>query len=293
MLEQYERLVYFLEWRGELEAVPFPLYSLEHFLLFARHVKAYDFARLWCHGMRVLDIGCFIGYGALRLSPHVQEVVAIDIDDDAIAYAQAPNLPANLRFEHADITNLPFADSSFGAVVAFELIEHIEPSVVGKTIREVRRVLSEDGRFIASTPDRKQRLMPGQKQFNPDHHREYTAKGFTKVLHEGFADVEITGIRAKPWIEAIENDRVGRSPFRAYMRNPAVGFIKRLLPDGTASRIKSGISGLRDSSLKTDRRTEENEFERALSDFSMDDFHVEKYGNSKGPPLGLFAVAGK
>ncbi len=50
----------------------------------------------------------------------------------------------------ADATCLPFAGESFGRVIAIYLLEHLRK--LGKTMREVNRVLSPDGDFLVAVP---------------------------------------------------------------------------------------------------------------------------------------------
>jgi SAM-dependent methyltransferase len=58
----------------------------------------------------------------------------------------------NLAFREADCTALPFAESSFDAVVSFETIEHVAAQET--FLNEVRRVLRRDGLFILSCPNK-------------------------------------------------------------------------------------------------------------------------------------------
>lgn len=98
-------------------------------------------------GRRVLDLGC--RYGALTQAYVAgNEVVGVDVDRDALAEA------AQLGIETvwADVEEpLPFADESFDAVVAGELLEHLrDPAAL---VADAYRLLRGGGLFLGSVPN--------------------------------------------------------------------------------------------------------------------------------------------
>jgi demethylmenaquinone methyltransferase/2-methoxy-6-polyprenyl-1,4-benzoquinol methylase len=65
----------------------------------------------------VLDLATGTGDVALMLAPHVHEVVGADLSDAMLAVAREKQGDvANVRFEKADATALPFPDASFDLV---------------------------------------------------------------------------------------------------------------------------------------------------------------------------------
>lgn len=52
-----------------------------------------------------------------------------------------------VKFECADIQNLPYPDASFDVVIANMMLYHVPDIACG--LSEVRRVLRRDGRFFA------------------------------------------------------------------------------------------------------------------------------------------------
>src|SRR5919202_4219502 len=60
---------------------------------------------------RALDVGTGAGALALALAPHVREVVGVDLVPELLELARERAAGrANVRFEQADATRLPYAD---------------------------------------------------------------------------------------------------------------------------------------------------------------------------------------
>lgn len=99
-------------------------------------------------GMSLLDCGCGPGTITIDLARIVSpaEVVAIDIEPSQIALARtyaAKKGRSNVRFEVANLYELPFADESFDAIFLHGVLEHLKTPVIA--LREVVRVLKQDG----------------------------------------------------------------------------------------------------------------------------------------------------
>src|SRR5439155_807663 len=58
---------------------------------------------------------------------------------------------ARVRIVRADAESLPFRDESFDAVVATEVLEHLDEP--GRMLSEARRVLRPGGQFFMTTPN--------------------------------------------------------------------------------------------------------------------------------------------
>ncbi len=101
------------------------------------------------HGIcvqRSLEVGC--GYG--RLAPifaeFSKEHTAIDINPSAIATGRS--CYPWISFGQASVTALPFPDKHFGFVTSWTVLQHIRPSLVTKSLIELRRVLQDDGLLL-------------------------------------------------------------------------------------------------------------------------------------------------
>lgn len=120
-----------------------------------------DFARLRLRpGIRVLDIGCGNGRHAFEALRAGADVIATDVDADALADVQRMAAAmveegqvaqgGRLRTVPADARRLPFRDGHFDVVIAAEVLEHIEQDAVA--ISECCRVLRPGGVLAVTVP---------------------------------------------------------------------------------------------------------------------------------------------
>src|SRR5919106_4969098 len=148
-------------------------------------------------GRRVLDVGCGTGRLAIVLAErHAARVWGIDSSAEMLDVARSKQ-PA-LGWKLASAEALPFRDGWFERAVTALVVHHLDrPLAFG----EIRRVLTDDGRFVISTPNPEgfdahwlARLFPSfvanERARFPDAEtldRELRAAGFTKVVVEPFA----------------------------------------------------------------------------------------------------------
>ena len=94
------------------------------------------------HG-RTLDVGCGEGRLARDLAALGHDVVGIDVSPTMLAAAReaAPAMELHL----ADAADLPFADGSFGLVVAFMSFQDVDD--LDGAVRSAARVLAPGGRL--------------------------------------------------------------------------------------------------------------------------------------------------
>ena len=141
-------------------------------------------------GKRVLDLGCRSG----ALTRHFLEgntVVGLDIDAAALEKARALGIePVRANVEEP----LPFDDSSFDAVVAGELFEHLQfPEAL---VAEIRRVLRPGGVLVGSVPNAfrvqsRLRFLRGRPPEDDPTHLRMFSPDATRALLRDFDEVRI------------------------------------------------------------------------------------------------------
>jgi SAM-dependent methyltransferase len=153
-------------------------------------------------GDRVLDLGCGDGRFTAALARAGARPIGVEVAAEAVRRARARN--PELEFVALDgeptqdrgSPELPFAHSSFDVVWAGELIEHLrDPAAL---LVEIRRVLTETGRLLLSTPDHPVGLRlrlalsrPAfEAHFDPrsDHLRFFTAHSLRLMLEDAGFD---------------------------------------------------------------------------------------------------------
>jgi SAM-dependent methyltransferase len=96
----------------------------------------------------VLDLGCGPGHVARYLHDRGAMVTGIDLAPGMIA--EARRLNPHMKFLVADVRELPVPDSSAAAVVALYCLIHLPADQLVVAFTEIRRVLGEGGRVLAS-----------------------------------------------------------------------------------------------------------------------------------------------
>ncbi len=158
-----------------------------------RHLHRYVWAGEVVAGRRVLDLASGEGFGAAILARSASSVTGVDIDERSVEHSRLNYEVLELSFEVADARELSmFDDDAFEAVVAFEMIEHVENQ--SRVLDEIRRVLQPDGILIISTPDRDayHEVTPD----NPFHEHELDRGEFAELLRARFARAAMFGQRA-------------------------------------------------------------------------------------------------
>ncbi|QQS71010.1 class I SAM-dependent methyltransferase [Candidatus Saccharibacteria bacterium] len=120
-------------------------------LIYAEHVTRYIAAKQVVSGKTVLDIASGSGYGTQMLAETAKFVYGVDINKNAIGYAQEYFSGKNIEYRLGDGESIPLDDDSVDIVVTFETIEHIKN--YRKFLDEVRRILKPDGLLLISTPN--------------------------------------------------------------------------------------------------------------------------------------------
>jgi SAM-dependent methyltransferase len=156
--------------------------------LLNEHLARYAFAEALVRSKRVLDAGCGVPYGSLRLAKQAAAVFALDSAREPLAEARGEYASPKVHAVQGDCTRLPFVSGAMDAVVAFEVIEHLKdwPAL----LEEVRRVLAPAGVFLVSTPNR---LYYAESRDTPNefHVHEFDYEEFQAELRKVFPHTTI------------------------------------------------------------------------------------------------------
>jgi 2-polyprenyl-3-methyl-5-hydroxy-6-metoxy-1,4-benzoquinol methylase len=161
----------------------------------------------------VLEIGSGEGYGANVLASEFSRVAATDMSMQALSHVSS-TYSCVRDLCQSNATRLPFASDSFDAVVSYQVIEHVKHTM--DFLQEIHRVLRPGGKALLTTPNRRLRLLPFQKPWNPYHVREYSGRELHDLMSEVFYTPKIMGIAASQEITKIERKRVHQNPLLVY-----------------------------------------------------------------------------
>jgi 2-polyprenyl-3-methyl-5-hydroxy-6-metoxy-1,4-benzoquinol methylase len=175
--------VYFLRtgyWHSEERVCPdFPTEN------FFNHLKLYRFAAQFVSGKKVLDVGCGTGYGSSYLADFASSVIGIDLSRQALRFARARYRKPNVQYLRMNAESLNFPDGSFDFVISTENFEHLSNQEMN--LREMARVLAEDGTLLLGTPNRE--MFVGWN--NPYHTRELTYEELFAMTGKFFSECRI------------------------------------------------------------------------------------------------------
>lgn len=220
---------------------------------------------------KVLELGSGVGYGAKIISEKAKHVLGLDLEKEAVDFANSRYGGDSCEFRVFDGYTVSCGDGEYDAIVAIQVIEHVEDEA--RFIAEARRVLKPGGVFIATTPNKAFRLKPGQKPWNKHHLREYTAEELETLFRRVFSDVKILGVRGTDEIQEMELRRWSWSRGGALSGSA----VSRLLP----SNVKTAIKKI----LKKDAAPAPTELKPA-DQYSINDFYV----TDRGDGLDLLAI---
>lgn len=154
-----------------------------------RHINRYKWAMgLVKEGGTVLDAACGSGYGGHILLNRCQNVMGVDICEEAVSYAQVvakqKGLEDRLVYGVENVADLPFAKDTFDSVVSIETIEHLDDVEQGEAIEGFLRVMKPDGNLIITTP------IHNQEKKNEFHKQEFNEAEFDDFLKRHFREIK-------------------------------------------------------------------------------------------------------
>ena len=115
----------------------------------AAYEKMYELIRPIVKAKTVLELATGTGLIAKHIVNAAAHIEATDVSAEMIAEAKRDTHSAKLHFSVQDMFCLPYANQSFNVVIVSNAL-HIVPQPE-KALREIRRVLKDDGVLIAPT----------------------------------------------------------------------------------------------------------------------------------------------
>jgi len=135
---------------------------------------------------RIFDIASGSGFGSAFLRAQRCQVVAVDLDAEAVTKSLSATSTAQASGQH-----LPFRSETFDSIVSIETIEHLpDPEAF---LDELHRVLRPGGLVVLTTPNALYTRPVNGIPANPFHLREYTLEEFVALVARRFCNLESLG----------------------------------------------------------------------------------------------------
>jgi 2-polyprenyl-3-methyl-5-hydroxy-6-metoxy-1,4-benzoquinol methylase len=178
---------------------------------------------------KIVDVGCGSGVGSNVLSQEADMVWGIDKNQTSIRFAKEAfervkngiYYSGQLTFDYIDIMKEERELMKFDAVVAIEIIEHIDDYkfFLKQLINKFDNRRPEDStEYYISTPNRNNDSIKNDHPYNKFHVREWTSEEFYSVLSEFFGDIKFTNSEGEP----IEGYTTNHTPLLAICKKTKI-----------------------------------------------------------------------
>ena len=102
---------------------------------------------------RILDLGAGTGILSFPLSKRSKQLVAVDFSYKMLKKGHnATSKGESIKWQQANVCNLPFQSKAFDIVISCGLITHIIPNQFESFIAEMSRVVTQKGHVVVSVP---------------------------------------------------------------------------------------------------------------------------------------------
>jgi len=157
------------------------------------------------NNVKILDVGCGLGFDLLSLSKKYKntELYGIDFFEKKLGKSSKKVVNANIKF--CDIENecFPFKDESFDIVLINQVLEHCKN--IHHIISEIIRITNIKGSFIIGVPNIAalhnrillfSGMQPSCIQLDSGHVRGFTSKSLEKFVYKiGSGSVKLNKMR--------------------------------------------------------------------------------------------------
>ncbi len=152
----------------------------------------------------MLDLGCGSGWLSIYLARAGFQVTGLDVAPRAIelARAWAEEESLKIQFDIGDLAELSYPGSSFDAVVANSIFEHLNLELARQTVKRLRELLVAGGSFIGCFD--RVGGGPGEYYQLPDGTHVYTDKARKGMLLRFYEDTELSQLFAGWQIDSMQ-----------------------------------------------------------------------------------------
>ena len=154
----------------------------------AAYDRMYALLRPVVRDKTVLELAAGTGLIAKHIANAAEYIEVADASEQMIRQAEREDYAENLHFSVQDMFCLPYADAAFDVVIVSNAL-HIVPQPE-KSLREIKRVLKDDGVLIAPTFTHAENSFPGKiKAFVMNLagfplHSKWTSEEYLKFLQQ-------------------------------------------------------------------------------------------------------------
>ena len=154
----------------------------------AAYDRMYALLRPVVRDKTVLELAAGTGLIAKHIASAAEYIEVTDASEQMIRQAEREDHAENLHFSVQDMFCLPYADAAFDVVIVSNAL-HIVPQPE-KSLREIKRVLKDDGVLIAPTFTHAENSFPGKvKAFFMNLagfplHSKWTSEEYLKFLQQ-------------------------------------------------------------------------------------------------------------
>jgi SAM-dependent methyltransferase len=209
-------------------------------------------------GSRVLEAGCGVGAQTVTLAHNSPDalITSIDISEKSLDEARKRSAAAglkNVRFEQADVYNLPYPGASFDHVFVCFLLEHLPRPL--EALAALKEMIAPGGTITVIEGDH------GSTYFHPDSAAAQKAIHCQVELQRRAGGNANIGRSLYPLLCSAGYNEVAVSPRMVYVDASKPGLV-----DGfTRKTFTAMIAGIRDSALEAGL-VRADEFDRGIRD---------------------------
>jgi len=196
---------------------------------------------------RYLDVAC--GTGNYTNSLHALSLDVVGIDQSATMLDAARAKYPAINWQRADVTALPFPDSSFDGVICTQAIHHFTD--LEGAFREISRVLLGGGRLVIFTATRQQMRSYWLNAYFPEAlGRAINQQPSDERLWSAFDRARLRVVAREPW--CVPTDPVdlflysGKHNPRVYLNQRVRQGISTFANLADAEEVDRGVARLRD-----------------------------------------------